>query len=165
MRRFPATMVLAVVVMAAVSACVPNNPGAARPGSAPFASATTAPAPSAPASGTGHAALTITLKQSAGAAPVVYTLVCTDGVPAPASDLPTAVAACAALAKNPLLLTRPSPPAGQLCTEQFGGPQQATVSGTVDGTAVQASYSLRDGCEISAWDAVQSILGAAGGAS
>jgi hypothetical protein len=164
MRRFPAPVVLAAVVVAALTACAPNAGSGANPSnSAPVKATTTSG--SAPAPGTGNAALTVSLKQSADAAPVVYTLVCADGVPAPESDLPTATEACTALAKNPLLLVRPTPPAGQLCTDQFGGPQQATVGGTVNGTPVETSYSLRDGCEISAWDAVKAILGSAGGAS
>ncbi|ALE06983.1 hypothetical protein AL755_18485 [Arthrobacter sp. ERGS1:01] len=174
MRRFPAPMVLAAVVIAALTACAPvagsgAGPGTAGPGTA--GPGTTAPVTAAttnsvaPGSGSGNADLTVSLKQAADATPVVYALICADGAPAPGSDLPTAAQACAALRKSPQLLAQTTPPAGQLCTEQYGGPQQAVVSGTVDGTAVRASYSLRNGCEISAWNAVKDIVGAAGGAS
>ena len=37
-------------------------------------------------------------------------------------------------------------------------------SRTVDGTAVEAKFSLRDGCEIAQWQAAKDVLGSTGGA-
>ena len=45
-----------------------------------------------------------------------------------------------------------------ICTQQFGGPQPATVTGTVDGDQVDATFSRTDGCEISRWDALDAVL-------
>jgi hypothetical protein len=38
------------------------------------------------------------------------------------------------------------------------------VTGVVDGRSVEANFSLRDGCEIAAWNAAKDVLGATGGA-
>jgi len=117
-----------------------------------------------PTPGQGNAELSILVKATPDAAAASYTLVCQGGAPTAESNHPTAAAACAAIKKNPSLLERPLK-TGQACTQQYGGPQTATVTGAVDGKAVESSYSLTDGCEISAWDAVKDILGSVGGAS
>ena len=48
------------------------------------------------------------------------------------------------------------------CTQQFGGPETATVSGTLRGESVDARFSRENGCEISRWEDVAGLLGAAG---
>lgn len=50
-----------------------------------------------------------------------------------------------------------------VCTQEYGGPQTAIVTGVVDGVPVDISFSLRYGCEISQWNAAESILGPAKG--
>ena len=62
------------------------------------------------------------------------------------------------------MLTPAPPPTDQACTQQYGGSQEATVTGVVDGRSVEASFSKRDGCEIAAWDAAKDVLGSDGGA-
>lgn len=149
----------------------PASASASSPGGAPSADTeTTAPAPSPSAEaptagpGQGNAELAIMIKPSETAKAVNYTLVCKNGVPAAESKHPTAAAACAALKKNAALLS-PSPRAtNQACTQQYGGPDQATVTGSVDGKAVESKFSLRDGCEIAQWKAAKDILGSTGGA-
>lgn len=184
---------LAVLAVGALTACSPGGTGTAptetpvSPGvsdspspspSSPTGTETTAPdaettdpAPSPPAGpplgsgpGQGNAELSIMVKASDSATPVGYTLVCQGGEPAAESKHPTAAEACAALKDNPSLLSPPPPSSERACTQQYGGPQTATVTGMVDGTAVEASFSLRDGCEIGAWNAAEDILGASGGA-
>ena len=44
------------------------------------------------------------------------------------------------------------------CTEIYGGPQEARVEGTIDGTPVEADLSRTNGCEIARWDAVQAVV-------
>lgn len=129
----------------------------------------TTPNPSLPGTnptpGQGNAELSITLLESAEAAPQNYTLVCTDGAPAAESKHPTAAAACTALKKNPSLLTPAPTKTDQACTLQYGGPQTAKVTGAVDGVEVSLSFSRTDGCQIALWDAASSILGSSGGAA
>lgn len=44
------------------------------------------------------------------------------------------------------------PPADQVCTMIYGGPEVATVTGTVDDTDIDASFVRTDGCAISRFD-------------
>ena len=61
--------------------------------------------------------------------------------------LPRPAAACRQL----LALSAPFAPArkGLVCTDQYGGPQQALFTGTFRGTRVWTVIGLRNGCEIS----------------
>jgi hypothetical protein len=45
------------------------------------------------------------------------------------------------------------------CTELYGGPQTAKVSGTLDGTPVEGRFARHDGCEIARWDKLSALLG------
>ncbi|HVE99548.1 MAG TPA: SSI family serine proteinase inhibitor [Mycobacteriales bacterium] len=69
---------------------------------------------------------------------------------------PDPPAACAALAGA----TDPFGPVPRdvACTEIYGGPAVATITGTADGKAVDATYSRTNGCEISRWDALGPVL-------
>ncbi|BCW04451.1 SSI family serine proteinase inhibitor [Arthrobacter sp. NtRootA1] len=129
----------------------------------------TTPDPSLPAvkptPGQGNAELSITVLESADAAPQHYTLVCIDGAPAAESKHPTADAACTALKNNPSLLSHAPIKSDQECTQQFGGPQTAKVTGAVDGMEISASFSRTDGCQIALWDAASAIIGSSGGAA
>ena len=44
------------------------------------------------------------------------------------------------------------------CTQIFGGPETATIKGTLRGEPVDASFSRSDGCEIARWDKVKPLL-------
>ncbi|MET3921227.1 SSI family serine proteinase inhibitor [Arthrobacter sp. UYEF20] len=131
---------------------------------------TTLPAPSPSAApvtsgpGQGNAELAIMVKPSETGTPANYTLVCRDGVPTAESQHPSAAPACTALKNNAAILSLAPKAADQACTQQYGGPQQATVTGVVDGRPVDASFSLRDGCAINAWNAAKDVLGSAAGA-
>jgi hypothetical protein len=48
------------------------------------------------------------------------------------------------------------------CTEQFGGPETATVSGTLNGRDVDARFARNNGCEIARWEKVSALLAEAG---
>jgi hypothetical protein len=77
-----------------------------------------------------------------------YTLTC-----APlGGTLPHRAAACRQLArlKAPFAPT----PKNTACTEIYGGPQEALVTGRLRGTLVRARFSRRDGCEIERWNRV-----------
>ncbi|MGW1140392.1 SSI family serine proteinase inhibitor [Streptomyces zhihengii] len=49
-------------------------------------------------------------------------------------------------------------PEGQMCTQQFGGPATARVTGTWRGRPVDATFDRSDGCEISRWQALEPVL-------
>ena len=50
------------------------------------------------------------------------------------------------------------------CTEIYGGPATAHVSGTLDGEPVDATFSRENGCEIARWDRLERLLGQVPGA-
>jgi hypothetical protein len=180
MRKQLSHAALVLMAVAGLAACAPGTtpsptasapPGTASPTATPSPDTeTTTPAPSPSAApvtsgpGLGNAELAIMVKPSETGTPANFTLVCVDGVPAAESQHPNAAAGCAAL-KNDAALLSPGPrPTDQPCTQQYGGPQQATVTGVVDGHAVEVTFNLRDGCEIAAWNAAKDVLGSTGGA-
>ncbi|ABK01946.1 hypothetical protein Arth_0547 [Arthrobacter sp. FB24] len=177
---------LVLVSVAGLAACSPGG-GGGGPTPSPSATSSTAgptatqspdtettvPAPSPPPTaapstsgpGKGNAELAIMVKPSESEAALNYTLVCKDGVPTAESSHPSAAAACTTLKENPAVLS-PAPRAtDQACTQQYGGPQEATVTGIVDDTPVDSSFGRKDGCEIGLWNSAKDILGSAGGAS
>ncbi len=52
------------------------------------------------------------------------------------------------------------PPRDQMCTEIYGGPQVATVTGYVRAVPVSASFSREDGCAIARWEDAGPLLAA-----
>lgn len=126
---------------------------------------TTVPAPVPPPSslppgpGGGSAELAIVVKPSDSEPAIHYTLTCKAGAPTDESQHPSAATACQALKNNPAVLIPQPRNKDVVCTQQYGGPQTATVTGVVDGVPVDMSFTRRDGCEISQWNAAASILG------
>lgn len=187
MRRTRLQMAGLAIAALLMSSCSPTPDGGSPATSSeqptsPSATTTRAPEPSpdtetsvpAPAPGTskpaggpgqGNAELAITVIPAEGEPAVNHTLVCQEGIPAGESSHPAAEAACAALKVNAALLSPEPRRTDQACTEQYGGPQTATVTGVVDGVPVEAEFSRTNGCEISAWDAAKDVLGPAGGAA
>ena len=49
-------------------------------------------------------------------------------------------------------------PRGRACTQIYGGPQTATIVGTLRGERVDARFSRADGCEIARWNGVADLL-------
>ena len=82
----------------------------------------------------------------------VYTLRC---APA-AGTLPRRVAACTKLMnqKRPFAPT----PLNVACTDIYGGPQEALVTGRFRGGLVRAHFGRKDGCEIARWNRVQFLF-------
>jgi hypothetical protein len=139
----------------------PSAEGSPLPSATPSAtppSESSAP-PAVPAD---NALLTISIRQDAGAQPVQYVLECVDGAPGPASTLPGAEAACGALARLGTAFFTARPNKDIACTQQYGGPQTASITGELNGTSVLASFALTDGCEISRWDKARDLLGTPG---
>ena len=117
----------------------------------------TEPTPSA----TARTDLSITLLDGGLGEPRTYLLQCdpTGGTHPDPDAACRAVAAVGAAGFDPV-------PADATCTQVYGGDQVARVSGTVDGTAVDATFTRTDGCEIARWEALAALLdvpGTAGG--
>jgi hypothetical protein len=131
------------------------------PGSASSAPGTPQPSPSGTLTGRPVAPgtkLSIVVRMSPSAKPVTYTLGCSP----PGGTVPHAADACAALVRaaavkggDPFAPT----PKGQMCTQIFGGPQTATVTGTWNGKPVHATFSRKNGCEVKRWNDIAAIFG------
>lgn len=98
--------------------------------------------------------LVVEQDQGDGSAPQRWTLVCEPG--AAAGDHPDAAAACEHLlgTEDPFAPL----PDDRVCTEIYGGPQTARVTGTWRGEAVDLRLSREDGCAIGQWDALGPLL-------
>src|SRR5215207_5545256 len=76
---------------------------------------------------------------------------------APARELelncaePTDSQACGAVAGVSARDLAPTP-GDTACTQLFGGPETATIKGTIRGEPVDAQFSRSDGCEIERWE-------------
>ena len=84
-----------------------------------------------------------------------YTLTC-----APVGGtLPHRLAACSRLArlKSPFA----GLPKNIACTQIYGGPQQALVTGRFRGALVRARFNRRNGCQIERWNRMAFLLPAA----
>ena len=123
--------------------------------------------PDAGAPSTGRAAdgiqqadddLRVEFDRGDGTEPESWTLTCAGPVE---GSHPDAEAACAHLAG----MTEPFAPlsADLICTEQYGGPQTAHVTGRWKGQPVDLQLSRVDGCHISQWDSLVPLVPAAVG--
>jgi Subtilisin inhibitor-like len=74
---------------------------------------------------------------------------------------PRRAAACRELARLGWRAFRPVP-GDMACTELYGGPQLAIVTGHIDGRRVWAKLTRIDGCQIARWDRIPSLLPAGG---
>jgi predicted small secreted protein len=105
----------------------------------------------------GTTELTIAVSAGGGRGERTYSLVCDPA----GGDHPDPGAACRLLSelKDPFA---PVPP-DAMCTEIYGGPQTATVTGTLRGEPVTARFSRTDGCQIARWDKHAVLLVEPGG--
>ena len=100
--------------------------------------------------------LSVQVDRGDGTPAETWTLDCDD--PAGSSH-PDAAAACAALGalEDPFAPL----PEDMMCTEQYGGPQQARVTGTWNGSPVDLTVLRTNGCHIAQWDSLVPLLPAA----
>lgn len=96
--------------------------------------------------------LEITYDAGDGSDPQTWELTCSP----PSGTHPDPEGACADLAAADRPFAEPDP--DLMCTEQYGGPQTARVTGTWDGQPVEASFDRVDGCAISRWDSLGRLL-------
>ena len=70
---------------------------------------------------------------------------------------PDPESACAALLAHGALAL-PAVRKDVACTDIYGGPEKATISGTFQGERVLSSFSRVNGCEIGRWDLLKGLL-------
>lgn len=159
--RAPRATVLAVLTAGLLAAgCSAPAPDRTEDGTTSHSS--TAPAPSAttdPSETTlpsfVTADLTITVDVTGNGSTQTLTLTCTPE----GGTHPDPEAACEALTQAGGAGAFAPTPQDRACTDQWGGPQVATVEGTVDSERVDAHFSRTDGCEISRWDSLSAVFG------
>ncbi|MCC3289359.1 hypothetical protein [Arthrobacter sp. zg-Y1110] len=91
-----------------------------------------------------------------------WTLQCDGAEPREGSTVPDPAGACAVLAEQGAAALA-EPAADLMCTQEIRGMQRAHVTGMVRGEAVDTTFSLTDGCQISRWERLTALLGPADG--
>ncbi|WP_171058136.1 SSI family serine proteinase inhibitor [Modestobacter altitudinis] len=129
-----------------LSACGSDGGTAAGPSSAP---SSTAPA-------TGE--LVVVLDRGEGAQPERYTLSCAEPV---TGDLPDPAGTCAHL--QGLADPFAAIPGDQVCSQQYGGPQTAHVTGRWAGDDVDLLLARTNGCQLAQWASLGPLLPGPGG--
>jgi len=99
-----------------------------------------------PASASAQLTITVWPQGKSGSAHSTYTLACPSG----RGTLPGAHSACRKLSRLDASAFAPVP-TGTACTEIYGGPQIARVTGTFADEAIDATFSRNNGCEIARW--------------
>jgi len=103
--------------------------------------------------------LTISLREGPDAPEHEFRLVALDGKPAAGCTVPDPAAAVAAVERygEDIFFPKPGPP--KLCTQQYGGPQVAVVTGVIGSRPVSLTFRRTDGCEIARWRAMAPLFG------
>lgn len=109
--------------------------------------------------------LTVRLTEAPGAPEYSFRLIADGGVPGAGCTLPDPAAALEALRLHGESIFFPVPGPPQLCTQQYGGPQVAVVTGHYLGREVHCGFSRTDGCEIARWRALAPVLGGVAGST
>ncbi|MBT2247362.1 serine protease inhibitor [Arthrobacter sp. BHU FT2] len=107
--------------------------------------------------------LAVTLSETPDGPHHEFTLRAVHGKLAAGSTVPDPQAALDAVLRNGEAVFFPQPGPPRLCTQQYGGPQQAVVTGTFGGRRVYTTLTLTDGCEIARWRALAPLLGGTAG--
>jgi hypothetical protein len=171
MRRF--LIPLAGLALAAMLCGCNGAPTGPQTGGTPGETPTeSTPSPSSPAPGTptdeaedaeGRIRLTIDVMPDGDPAnTITYMLRCRGAEPHSSSDHPDPEAACAALDQHGELAFFSMPNPDVVCTQQFGGPQRAHVTGEFRGRTVDRNFNRTDGCEISTWDSLAPVFAIGG---
>lgn len=135
-----------------------SSPVARMPAAVPARHPPPAATSPAPSPGKQTVDLSISIRANGHDETSKYTLQCAGAMALAPSGHPRAAEACALLARSPQIMEPAPAPGTQMCTEQYGGPATATVSGTIDGKAASRNFDLTNGCGISAWNEALPLL-------
>ena len=102
----------------------------------------------------GLIALRIEFRADGGSQPRILTLRCAAKA---SGTVPNPAAACERLQRLGRAAFRPTPP-DTACTEIFGGPSTAKITGTFLGAPLWVKLSRTNGCEIARWQRVAFLL-------
>ncbi len=160
---------LPITLALALAGCGSDGTDVAAEGTLPVPDASTTTVPGGPlGAGTGAIGTVEITVTHPDIEPIVYTVGCMgDTFPVtPAVDGVNGQQACDLLA-NEAVITRlvEGVPADQMCTEIYGGPDEAHIVGEADGVAIDATITRVNGCEIDAWESMLGLLPVAIGAT
>lgn len=144
-----------VVLVSAITACAADTPGA------DTVPSTSTPVSTLPVDSTTALQIVVGIEGEPKIAEASLA-VDDDGVATGTGYLsdPARAASAAALLNDPAVVKRlvDGPPADQMCTEIYGGPDIAAVTGTLDGQSVNASFHRNNGCGIADWELFLPLL-------
>ena len=103
--------------------------------------------------GAAERTLVVEVDAGDGGPPQRWTLVCGDEA---TGEHPEPAAACARVLRTDDPFA--PPPADLVCTQLYGGPETARVTGTWDGDPVDVELSREDGCAIARWDSLVPLV-------
>ncbi|KIS28999.1 serine protease inhibitor [Arthrobacter sp. SPG23] len=114
--------------------------------------------------------LTVRLTEAPGAPEHEFRLIVRHGITPQAaalkgSTLPDPAAALAAVERFGHEVFFVPRRKDMMCTQQYGGPQVAVVTGTFHGRPVHSRFSLTDGCEIARWRSLAPLFGGTPGST
>jgi hypothetical protein len=112
----------------------------------------TTPTPATPSGGRGDTDLTIVVDNGSGSTST-WRLTCNPT----GGTHPDPKAACRALEANGAAALPPVPK-DKACTQIYGGPDTATITGTWQGQDVISKFARNDGCQISRWKLMEGLL-------
>ncbi len=121
----------------------------------PLVACGTSGTPAAPATPSQPGTELIIVVDDGGGAKTTWKLSCDPA----GGDHPTAEDACRALAEHGATAL-PAVAKDQVCGQQYGGPETATITGTWQGKPVASSLSRKDSCEIARWEALRPVFSA-----
>lgn len=101
---------------------------------------------------TGDTDLTIVINNGSSST-VTWRLTCNP----PGGTHPDPKAACRALETNGAVALPPVP-GDKACTQIYGGPETASITGTWQGQPVMSKFARNDGCQISRWKLMEGLL-------
>jgi LysM repeat protein len=67
--------------------------------------------------------------------------------------------ACALLRKGTVAKVAAAQRSPRLCSQEYGGPQMASIRGTIGGKRIDTTITRADGCGIDAWNRLRALLG------
>ena len=115
-------------------------------------------------SGSSDAATQLTITARTGSESVLVpseaTLECGGSATATGFLAKAAAPACAAVGDGVVATVKKTQRAGQLCSQIYGGPQTAHITGTANGKTVNLRVDRTDGCGVADWQTLEPLLGA-----
>jgi hypothetical protein len=70
-----------------------------------------------------------------------------------------ALQVCADLVARQGVFDQVSSSGDQVCAEVYGGPQEASIKGSIDGESVDVTVQRNNSCGIASWEALEWLLG------